>query len=88
MSVFAMCVDVRSVLCVVCRVVRVVWRSACCLSIIVCCWLICAVLRCLCVVCCVLLLRCVVSWRLFSGLRCVACCLLYVVRCVRFVACC
>ena len=39
LCVFAMCVDVRSVLFVVCRVVRVGRRSVCCLSFVVCCWL-------------------------------------------------
>ena len=37
--VIAMCVDVRSVLTVVCQVVRVGRRSVCGLSFVVCCWL-------------------------------------------------
>ena len=54
MCVFAICVDVRSVLFVVCRVVRVVRRVARCSSFLVCCWLVCVVgCSLMCVVCCV-----------------------------------
>ena len=53
MCVFAMCADVRSVLFVVCRVVRVGRRSVCCSSFVVCWWLMYGVGCCLrCVVCC------------------------------------
>ena len=58
MCVFAMCIDVRSVLCVVSRVVRVVRRFAFCLSFVWC-WLMCVVGCCLmCAVCCVVLISC------------------------------
>ena len=54
MCVFAMCVDVRSVLFAVCRVVRVVRRYARCPLFVVCCWLMYVVGCCLMwVVCCV-----------------------------------
>ena len=80
-------VDVRSVWRVVCRAVRVVWRSARCSSCVVCCWLMYVVVCCLrCVVCCVVFIIGCCSLVVVFGIVSVACCLSYVVRCVLLVA--